>query len=379
MEKDNYSCPYSINFTFFEDDPFFDKGKRRRYAESEAYKEAPSRWEGDILKDVIMWPGHTKEGNPTMIHRVFREYFLVLVKRAKPTRDAKFAWNHKYQLIFDAVKQELIKSPTLTAPIPGKPLALYLSARDTSIGVLLAQLDGDDVEKAVYYLSRIMTPTEQRYPKPDKIYLALVFAVQKLRHYMLAHTIHLVTKENPVSVLPGVEMIPHSSSSSEGTEDSFGIGVLLEPWPVTPNLGLESSMINRIGAMENANSPFLLDKERGVYWAEIKEALKNCSSQREYNRLVEFENRDLQIRERKHESYVIFTEMLAQYPALAENAAYTPQECFIDFLNEMRKELDEEGGDVLMRDRREMAFLHSLAQDLRRSGPNSAYLTRILG
>lgn len=82
MEKDNYSCPYSINFTFFEDDPF---GKRRRYAESEAYKEAPSRWEGDILKDVIMWPGHTKEGNPTMIHRVFREYFLVLVKRAKPT------------------------------------------------------------------------------------------------------------------------------------------------------------------------------------------------------------------------------------------------------------------------------------------------------
>lgn len=41
--------------------------------------------EGDILKDVIMWPGHTKEGNPTMIHRVFREYFLVLVKRAKPT------------------------------------------------------------------------------------------------------------------------------------------------------------------------------------------------------------------------------------------------------------------------------------------------------
>ncbi|KAG8387114.1 hypothetical protein BUALT_Bualt03G0219600 [Buddleja alternifolia] len=181
-------------------DPFFDKGKRRRYAESEAYKEAPSRWEGDILKDVIMWPGHTKEGNPTMIHRVFREYFLVLVKRAKPTRDAKFAWNHKYQLIFDAVKQELIKSPTLTAPIPGKPLALYLSARDTSIGVLLAQLDGDDVEKAVYYLSRIMTPTEQRYPKPDKIYLALVFAVQKLRHYMLAHTIHLVTKENPVRV-----------------------------------------------------------------------------------------------------------------------------------------------------------------------------------
>lgn len=63
-----------------------------------------------------------------------KTYPLILLLK----KDAKFAWNHKYQLIFDAVKQELIKSPTLTAPIPGKPLALYLSARDTSIGVLLA-------------------------------------------------------------------------------------------------------------------------------------------------------------------------------------------------------------------------------------------------
>ena len=33
------------------------------------------------------------------------------------------------------------------------------------------------------------------------MYLALVFAVQKLRHYMLAHTIYLVTKDNPVRYL----------------------------------------------------------------------------------------------------------------------------------------------------------------------------------
>ncbi|GER47693.1 cytochrome c oxidase subunit 2 [Striga asiatica] len=166
---------------------------------------------------------------------------------------------------------------------------------------------------------------------------------------------------------------------SESTEDSFEVGVLLEPWPVNHNVGLESSMINQIRAMENANSPFLLDKEKRVYWSEIKEALDNCSSQKDYNRFVEFANRDHQIRERKQDTYGIFEEMLAQNPTLAENAAYNPHECFIDFLNEMREELDEEGGDVLVRDQKEMAFLHGLGQDLRRAGSNSSYIKRILG
>ncbi len=104
--------------------------------------------------------------------------------------------------------------------------------------------------------------------------------------------------------------------------------------------------------MENTNCIFLLDKDRGEYWAEVKNALDNCSSQKEYNRLLEFENRDLQIRELKHECYSIFQQMLTDHPALAENAAYTPNEAFIDFLNEKRNELDQKGGNILVKDQR---------------------------
>lgn len=53
----------------------------------------------------------------------------------------------------------------------------------------------------MYYLSRIMTPTEQRYPKTDRLCLALVFAAKKLRQTMMAHTVHLRTKEDPVKYL----------------------------------------------------------------------------------------------------------------------------------------------------------------------------------
>ncbi|GAB2264811.1 hypothetical protein Droror1_Dr00028111 [Drosera rotundifolia] len=41
------------------------------------------------------------------------------------------------------------------------------------------------------------------------------------------------------------EIIPSAGASSD-SEDSFEIQVLAEPWPVTPNLGFEASIKNRI-------------------------------------------------------------------------------------------------------------------------------------
>jgi hypothetical protein len=86
--------------------------------------------------------------------------------------------------------------------------------------------------------------------------------------------------------LPGT---PGPSSSPSWTEDSFEIGVLLEPFPETEEAGpsrqpsivhnssMESSIKNRISSLENANSIFLLDKERGEYWRGVKETLTPSS------------------------------------------------------------------------------------------------------
>lgn len=94
----------------------------------------------------------------------------------------------------------------------------------------------------------------------------------------------------------------------EATSQPTGTGVMEQEQAgpshqalfVIPNSSLEASMRNRVLALENENTPFLLDKERGQYWNEIKAALDQAPSQAEYNRLVAFENRDLQIRELRH-------------------------------------------------------------------------------
>ena len=74
-----------------------------------------------------------------------------------------------------------MKPPVLAAPVPGKPLVLYTAALDESLGALLAQVNEQGKETALYYLSRRLLPTEIKYPPIEKHCLALIFAVQKLR------------------------------------------------------------------------------------------------------------------------------------------------------------------------------------------------------
>ncbi|XP_024172199.1 uncharacterized protein LOC112178258 [Rosa chinensis] len=89
----------------------------------------------------------------------------------------------------------------LGAPILGKPLILYIAAQERSLGALLAQENEAKKERALYYLSRTLTGPELNYPPREKICLALVFAIQKLRHYMQAYTVHLVARADPVKFI----------------------------------------------------------------------------------------------------------------------------------------------------------------------------------
>ena len=67
-----------------------------------------------------------------------------------------------------------------------------------SLGALLAQNNESGKEMSLYYLSRTLVGAECNYPDMEKICLALVFAAQKLRHYMLEHTVHLVSRADPL-------------------------------------------------------------------------------------------------------------------------------------------------------------------------------------
>ncbi|XP_020272036.1 uncharacterized protein LOC109847203 [Asparagus officinalis] len=118
-------------------------------------------------------------------------------------KDVSFEWDDACQNAFESIKKYLTCPPVLGVPIKGRPLILYTAALPMSLGALLAQVNDEGKEVALYYLRRMMLGAKQNYPGMEKICLALVFAAQKLRHYMLEHTIHLVSREDPLRYILG--------------------------------------------------------------------------------------------------------------------------------------------------------------------------------
>jgi hypothetical protein len=116
-------------------------------------------------------------------------------------KDITFKWDAKCQQALEGIKSYLLKPPVLAAPIQGKPLILYTTALEGSLGALLAQKNEEGKENALYYLSRMFVGAEKNYTPLEKHCLALVFAVKKLRHYMLSHSTTLVSRIDPLKYL----------------------------------------------------------------------------------------------------------------------------------------------------------------------------------
>ncbi|KAL0395318.1 UNVERIFIED_CONTAM: Retrovirus-related Pol polyprotein from transposon [Sesamum latifolium] len=113
-------------------------------------------------------------------------------------KEVPFEWDEDCDKAFKSIKSYLMKPPVLVAPVHGRPLILYVAAQERSVGILLAQKNDEGKEDALYYLSRTMTPNELKYSPIEKLCLALIFAIQKLKHYFQSHSIHLVSKANPL-------------------------------------------------------------------------------------------------------------------------------------------------------------------------------------
>lgn len=221
------------------------------------------------------------------------------------------------------------------------------------------------------------------------LYVSLLFGISFLgsliRIYVFSHVGLDLTSLFPlILAVGGGQALPlpspaDPSSSSSFTEDSFEMDVLLQP-DVVPNLSFESSLRSRIVRLEEEHTLFLLDKERGEYWAEMKTSLNQAPSQKEYNLILDFESRDLQIREKKHFVFALYTHMRIEHPDLAARAAYNHKEALMDFFEEKRDALDTHlEWSPAERDRRELQFLNEVENDLISRGPHSIYMNRILG
>ena len=104
-------------------------------------------------------------------------------------KDVHFELNEACSNAFECIKRYLLNPPILGAPIPRKPLVLYIATQEKSLGALMVQENKEGKERALYYLSRTLNGAELNYSPIEKMCLALFFAIDKLKHDMQAYTV----------------------------------------------------------------------------------------------------------------------------------------------------------------------------------------------
>ena len=92
-----------------------------------------------------------------------------------------FRWEPEHQAAFEEIKSYLVNPPILSPPLKNRVMKLYILASEFTIGSMLAQEDENGVERAIYYLSRVLNDAETRYHPIEKLCLCLYFSCTKLK------------------------------------------------------------------------------------------------------------------------------------------------------------------------------------------------------
>lgn len=102
-------------------------------------------------------------------------------------KGAPFYWDQACIKAFESIKSYLINPKLLTSPILRKWLILYITTHEGLVSALLAKENKEEKENSFSYLSRMMMPNEMNYSPIKKLFIMLVFSIQK--HYFQDHVV----------------------------------------------------------------------------------------------------------------------------------------------------------------------------------------------
>ncbi|XP_057779757.1 uncharacterized protein LOC130998349 [Salvia miltiorrhiza] len=103
-------------------------------------------------------------------------------------KGTKFLWTAECRAAFEDLKVYLAKLPTLTKPVPGETLYLYIAVGEDAISSVLIREEGSH-QKPIYFVSRIIQGPESNYTEIEKAALAVMVTARKLRPYFLSHRV----------------------------------------------------------------------------------------------------------------------------------------------------------------------------------------------
>jgi hypothetical protein len=129
------------------------------------------------------------------------EPIVALTRKATP-----WEWTEERQQAFDALKAALVSPAVMAHPDVDKPYSLFTDACDYSVGAVLVQCDEQGVERPIQYISHQLSGVQRRWATIEKEAYALIYALQKLRPYLLGAEYTVYTDHKPLRSLFTKEM-----------------------------------------------------------------------------------------------------------------------------------------------------------------------------
>jgi hypothetical protein len=132
------------------------------------------------VKDIRAFLGHAG---------FYRRFIKDFSKLARPLtqlllQDAVFNFNEECVSSFEKLKQALVSAPVIQSPDWDLPFELMCDASDYDVGAVLGQRK-DNKPSVVYYASKTLNDAQRNYTTTEKEMLAVVFALDKFRPYLL--------------------------------------------------------------------------------------------------------------------------------------------------------------------------------------------------
>ncbi|XP_019157953.1 PREDICTED: uncharacterized protein LOC109154677 [Ipomoea nil] len=143
----------------------------------------------DIIES-LPYPTNVREVRSFLGHAGFyRRFIKDFSKIALPLckllqKETSFEFDKKCKGAFDELKELLTSAPIIQPPNWNYPFEIMCDASDHAVGAVLGQKIGKS-SHVIYYASRTLNDAQKNYSTTEKELLAIVFALEKFRSYLL--------------------------------------------------------------------------------------------------------------------------------------------------------------------------------------------------
>ena len=116
-------------------------------------------------------------------------------------KDAVFEGSLECQSSFNTVKAKIDLEPIFVFPDWNKEFHVHVDSYFVALGVVLVQLGDDDLDYPIDFVSWKFSFAEKNYTTTEREGIAMVYALQKLRHYLLGCHFKMFTDHSNLKYL----------------------------------------------------------------------------------------------------------------------------------------------------------------------------------